>query len=68
MEVKFWFDQEKQAMIVIHCLSGERREIREPKKIDQFLQEYGVTLKECKSVTEDTDRMHLFKMIRIMSG
>lgn len=68
LEVKFWFDQTEQAIVVIHCPSGERREIKKTKKIDKFLQVYGVGLEECKGVKEDLDRMHLFKMIRIQDS
>lgn len=68
LEVKYWFDQTEQVIVVIHCPSGERREIKKPKKIDKFLQVYGVRLEECKGVTEDLDRMHLFKMIRIQDS
>ncbi|SEN74661.1 hypothetical protein SAMN05444955_1212 [Lihuaxuella thermophila] len=63
--IKYWYDWSEQKLVVLHCPSGKTKKIKNPKRIERFLQAYEATLVECKGVTEDIDRLHLFKKVRV---
>lgn len=65
MEIKFWYSQAEHSLTVIHCPSGERRELKKTKKIEEFLRVYEIKLEDCKSLREDTDHVHLFKKMQV---
>jgi hypothetical protein len=60
-KIIYWWDQSERVLIVI-CPSRNRlKRIKNPRKIERFLQVHQVTLEECKGVHWDFDYSGLFR-------
>ncbi|KPC76877.1 hypothetical protein ADL26_04415 [Thermoactinomyces vulgaris] len=60
-EIRYWHDESKDQIHVIHIPSGKTKKIKCRKKVDRFLQVYQVTRDDCKRVRRGDDRLELFK-------
>jgi hypothetical protein len=59
-EIRYWHDESKDQIHVIHIPSGKAKKIK-GKNVDRFLQAYRVTRDDCKRVKRGDDRLGLFK-------
>ncbi|MBA4603847.1 hypothetical protein [Thermoactinomyces mirandus] len=60
-EIRFWHDQSKDQIHVIHIPSGRTKTLKGKKKVGRFLQAYQVSRDDCKRVRRGNDRLGLFK-------
>ncbi|MFD1425147.1 hypothetical protein ACFQ4J_15620 [Laceyella tengchongensis] len=60
-ELRFWHDESKDQIHVIHIPSGKAKKLKGKKKVDRFLQAYQVSRDDCKRVRRGDDRLGLFK-------
>ncbi|HWO77745.1 MAG TPA: hypothetical protein VNM69_17905 [Bacillus sp. (in: firmicutes)] len=60
-EIRYWHDESKDQIYVIHIPSGKAKKIKGKKNVDRFLQAYQVTRDDCKRVKRGDDRLGLFK-------
>ncbi len=60
-EIRFWHDQSKDQIHVIHIPSGRTKILKGEKRVGRFLQAYQVSRDDCKRVRRGNDRLGLFK-------
>ncbi|MGA8942567.1 MAG: hypothetical protein WB502_07585 [Thermoactinomyces sp.] len=65
MSIRYWYDQTDHKLIVVHCTSGRRKEIKKLSRIKRFCEVQATTLEECKQVQTGEDRLGLFKRWRV---
>ncbi|MBD1373419.1 hypothetical protein IC620_13775 [Hazenella sp. IB182357] len=61
MEIKFWYDQYEQKLVVCHLKTGNYKEITNQAKMDTFLRAHAMTLEECQYPVETMDCIGLFQ-------
>ncbi|MRG27777.1 hypothetical protein [Laceyella tengchongensis] len=59
-KILYWWDESERGLIIVCPSRNKRKRIKNPKKIERFLQVYRVTLEECKGVRWDFDYLDLF--------
>jgi hypothetical protein len=63
--IRFWYDESERKLIIFHELSGKEKELKfGSKDLARFLEAHNVTLKDCKKVKRDKDRLGLYKRPR----
>jgi hypothetical protein len=59
-KIIYWWDESERGLIVACPSIDRRKRIKNPRKIERFLQVHQVTLEECKGVRWDFDYLALF--------
>ncbi|TCP69296.1 hypothetical protein [Baia soyae] len=60
-EIKFWYDESIERLIVLNLDNQKRVVYRSKKRIEKFLSTYDLALSSCKGVFLDVDRAGVFK-------
>lgn len=60
-KILYWWDESERELIVVCPSRNKRKKIKNPRRIERFLQVHQVTLEECKGVRWDFDHLGLFR-------
>jgi hypothetical protein len=60
-KIIYWWDESERELIVVCPSRNKRKRIKNPRRIERFLQVHQVTLEECKGVRWDFDHLELFR-------
>ncbi|TCP65550.1 hypothetical protein [Baia soyae] len=63
-EIRFWYSTTERTLHILHIKSQIKKKITSPKKIQKFLDVYGLSLQDCVGVFEAWDKLRLFSRHR----